>query len=129
MKVVYDEILRRFPEVRGQMREDYLDLPYLQMNCLAQWLQALPPGAINPPLIGRVKSFFDWCEQQPAGADASNDIYTMFVVGFYEKLFEAEVTHPLIAHLVSKDDLLRNADYLKTWVGEDNFAKALRHFG
>jgi hypothetical protein len=127
MKAVHQQILQRFPEIRSQLN-DYGDLPYVQMNCLADWLRGLPPGAIDAAMILRVKSFFDWCTEQPSGATADDDIYTMFVVGFYEKLFESESTHPLITHLVSQADLVRNADYLKGWVGEENYAKVLQHF-
>ncbi len=127
MKVVYEEIVRRFPEIRDQLH-DNADLPYVQMNGIVEWLQSLPAGAIDAAMIGRVKSFYDWCAAQPRGKTADDDIYTMFIVGFYEKLFRYESTHSLITHLASKDDLVRNAQYLKSWVGEENYGMVLRLF-
>ena len=55
MKLLYDEICRRFPEVHTVSFDDCADLPYSLMSMLADWLKAAP--AISPEVIQRVQAF------------------------------------------------------------------------
>jgi homoserine kinase len=121
---LYDELLRRFPEVSDSVQE-YADLPYILMSCLAEWLGKRSPDEVTPELLGRVTAFYDWCEEQPRGDTADDDLYTILVVGFFEHLFRTDTTRVFLPSVVSRESLVENADYLKTWVGEDDYQKAL----
>ena len=114
MKVLYIEITRRFPEVQTLVHEGDEELPYLVIGLIVDWLRSLSPAQITPEIVSRILEFRNWCEQKPRGKDAGDDIYTIWVVGFCEELFENDVTRPLIPRLMSKDDLKQNAEYLKT---------------
>jgi hypothetical protein len=119
------ELAARFPEISADLAED-AELPYLQMHSIVHWLVALPPDQLTgAPLIGRLKDFADWCEMQPAGATASDDIYTIFVVGFLEKLFSREETRRVIPHFVSQKRYVESASYLRQWVGDSEYYEVL----
>jgi hypothetical protein len=128
MRILYDEVLRRFPEIRNRLSEGDQELPYLLVGYLADWLKETPSDEITPALVKRVVEFTRWCEGQPSGRDAGDDIPTIMVVGFYEKLFEHESTRLLIPHLMPREHVTRNADYLRQWVGDENYEKALRQY-
>jgi hypothetical protein len=128
MRILYDEILRRFPEVRPSLSDGEEDLPYLMMGHVASWAQRLSPTEINTEAIARVQAFIRWCEEQPRGETAADDILTVLVVGFYEKLFETEDTRALLPKFVAKEDFIKNAEYLKTWVGAEKYEQATKHF-
>src|ERR1700687_4339942 len=95
MKVLYEEVTRRFPEVIQDGNEDQ---PYNVMNALVDWLAALSPAELNQELNQRVVAITKWCEDLPRGETAADDPYTVLVVGFYEGLFNTETTRCLIPH-------------------------------
>jgi hypothetical protein len=128
MKKLYDEIISRFPEVRLNIREGDEDEPYLMMGYVSDWLNELRSAEMRPNTIQRVVDFSKWCEEQPRGKDAGDDILTIFVVAFYEKLFRSNNGRALLPRLISKDDLIGNAAYLKQWVGSENYDLALKKF-
>jgi len=125
MKVLFDEIERRFPEVKARLSEGDEQYPYLVMGSVVEWLRSLSTSEITPDIVTRLREFRDWCERQPRGATASDDIYTILVVGFYEKLFAVDVTRRLIPRLIPRGDLIQNAEYIKSWVGSENYQLAL----
>ena len=125
MKALYEEAIRRFPEVIQDGNEDQ---PYTVMNSLVDWLAALDPSELTPEVVQRVVGFTKWCEELPRGETAADDPYTVLVVGFYEELFRTEVTRCLIPRLIPKDDLISNAEYLKTWVGAENYQLAIEKY-
>ena len=125
MKQLFDEISQRFPEIRERIEID-ADLSYMLMNTLAEWLGSLPPHELTPDIVNRVMAFTQWCRKQPRGEDASDDLLTIWTVGFYEKLFCSETSRSLIPKLMSRKELTLNAEYLKHWVGEDDYRKALK---
>jgi hypothetical protein len=127
MKALYTEILQRFPEVQSRISEGDEELPYLLMGYLADWLKELG-DAVTPAITERVVAFARWCENQPRGKDAGDDLLTVFVVGFYEHLFGSASTRHLLPHLVSRADLTRNADYLRQWIGAENYERALQEY-
>jgi hypothetical protein len=57
MKILYDEILLRFPEIRPRFSEGDEELPHLCMINLAQWLADMPKEAITSQLTDRLVSF------------------------------------------------------------------------
>ena len=126
MKYLYDEVLRRFPEARTKFNfsESDVELPYNVMHDLADWLQRLPPEALTPELVDRLVSFTRWCEQQPRGKDAGDDVLTILRVGFYESLFDSEVTRALLPRFIPRDEFIASADDFRQWVGAENYEKA-----
>lgn len=127
MNTLYTEILQRFPEIQNRLSEGDEELPYLLMNYLADWLKELGEE-LTPAIVERIVEFARWCENQPPGKDAGDDIYTILAVGFYEHLFDSPSTRRLLPHLISCDELKNNADYLRHWVGEENYNRALQEY-
>jgi hypothetical protein len=125
MTTLYNELLKRFPEMRHRLSQEDEELPYLLMNHLADWLKDMTPDEVSPAILGRVAEFVRWCEDQPRAASAAEDLYTILLVGFYERLFASDSTRALVPHLIPHEDILRNADYLKQWVGPENYERAL----
>jgi hypothetical protein len=127
MKLLYEEMCRRFPEVRSFIGEDE-DLPYIVMGGLADWVRSLPTDQISPQLVARVDDFAEWCFNFPRGESAEDDILTMWQVAFFEKIFRSPSSRLLIPHLTTKADLLANAEHLKCWVEIEDYEAALRLF-
>lgn len=128
MKLLYDEITQRFPEIRGRFYDDDVDLPYVVMGRLAEWLKELPKHAISPQLVERLVSFARWCEEQPRGKDASDDLFTILTVSFYEELFDSDTTRELVPKLIPREQFIAGAEYLRTWVGTENYEKTGRYY-
>jgi hypothetical protein len=128
MKILVDEIVRRFPEMRPHLSEGDEDLPYLVMNELADWLKSLLRKAFTPILTQRLKSFADWCEDQPRGDSAADDLLTIFVVGFFEHLFDSEKTRSLVPNFMPRERYIENAEYLIQWVGKENYDRVLEYY-
>jgi len=121
------EILQRFPELASQIA-DHEDLPYTVMADVARWLETVPASAV-PSTLERLRSFVAWCEQQPRNEDASEDVLTILVIGFFEKLLESDALRQFVPVFLTREDLERDPTYWKSWCGEDNYAKALEQFG
>ncbi len=128
MKALHDEIFRRFPELVSRIHPGDEDLPYSLMIYLADWLKDLAPEAFTADLVQRLVAFTQWCLSQPEGKTASDDLHTILVVGFYEHLFDAESTRALLPHFISREEMLQNAEYLRSWVGVEDYEKALREY-
>ena len=128
MRKLYEEICVRFPETRDMVHHGDEELPYVMMGHVAYWLRSLPEVAITEDVIARIQAFAAWCEEQPSGETAADDIHTILVVGFYEKLFDVERMRTLAPKVISKETFARNAEYLRTWIGEENYEKAAKHF-
>jgi hypothetical protein len=126
MQRLESEMSQRFPELAAQIAEHH-DLPYIIMSDLARWLETVGENAV-PAALERVRLFVTWCEQQPRGEDASDDLLTILVVGFFEKLVESDAIRRFVPVFLTRDDLERDPAYWKTWVGDDNYAKALQQF-
>ena len=126
MRRLEAEMSQRFPEFAAQIADQH-DLPYVQMSLLATWLGSLPDSSV-PLALERAKAFVSWCEEQPRGEDARDDLLTILVVGFFEKLFESDALRRFVPVFLTRDDLERDPAYWKSWVGEENYAKALEQF-
>jgi hypothetical protein len=128
MKKLADELMRRFPEIRPCVAEYDLELPYMMMYYVSEWVAEQARAGMDAKTVQRVVDFAEWCESQPEGKDASDDIFTIYVVGFYEDMFENEETRKLIPKLTTRQNLLENREYLVPWVGQDAYEKALQLF-
>ena len=98
------------------------------MHRIVEWLRARQPGAHGPDVVERLQHFKEWCEEQPRTQTAADDIWTIFIVGFWEHLFESDSTRPLVPLLMSRDELAANRDYLTSWVGAENYQMALDQY-
>jgi hypothetical protein len=129
MRLLHDEVIRRFPEIRPHLYGgDDEDSPYVLMHLVVSWLKELSPCDLTPELVQRVVDFGKWCKDQPRGENAANDVLTTWIVGFLEELFDSDATRPLIPHLVAKEDLIENAEYWKKWVTPENYQSSLGEY-
>lgn len=128
MTKLYDEIALKFPEVRSRFNEGDEELPYVVMGHLADWLKDSPKEAITPEVVDRLVSFARWCEEQPSGKDASDDLFTILTVTFYEALFDSETTRALVPRFISHEQFLTGADYLRSWVGVENYEMTAKYY-
>ena len=126
MRILHDEIIRRFPEVQACLYKGDEDLPYTMMMAVAEWLKGLSPVELTPDIVRRVIDFDAWCLGQPRGETADDDMLTIYVVGFLEELFKSGVTRALIPHLLSKEDLVECAEYWTQWTTPGDYQAALR---
>src|SRR4051812_14550229 len=95
------EILQRFPELATQIAEDH-HLPYVIMADLVRWLETVAETAV-PAAVERVRSFVTWCEQQSRSEDPAEDILTILVIGFFEKLLESEALRRFVPVFLTRD--------------------------
>jgi len=128
MQSLHAEICRRFPEIRDAIDETS-DEPYMVMWSLVQYLSELSSDQLTPELIDRVVAFSQWCEDQPAGKSAADDLRTILVVGFYEELLKHETTRVLIPYLIDRQDFTSNESYIKSWCGEESYTLTLALYG
>ena len=128
MEQLYEEVIERFPEMRSRLNDWERGQPYLVLAYLSYWLQELQPAEITEELIGKVVDLSDWCREQPRTKSAEDDMLTIWVVAFFEHLFDDKKTRSLIPRLETSENLIVNAEYLKAWVGEENYELALREF-
>jgi len=85
--ILFKEIAKRFPEIEGKIQDGDEELPYMLMNYVADWINEMPRKQLTSGIISRVVEFSKWCEEQPRGKDAGDDIYTIFIVGFLKIYF------------------------------------------
>jgi len=76
----------------------------------------------------RVRAFSDWCKEQPRAETAKDDLFTIVAVALWEPLIASDSARRLIPRLIPRCDLESGEDYLKAWVGEDNYRKALSEY-
>ena len=124
--MLYQEIIRRFPEVKKQASCGDHDLPYVMVGYIADWLLNVAVSDFDLNVIRRVVEFDHWCMAQRRGKTAEDDIMTIEVVSLREKLFEHDALLPLIPHLMTRDELLENREYFEAWVGADRYRAAMR---
>ena len=120
------EIESRFPEVRDTLDDE--DGDYTLMHRVIEWLRTVPAAASRADLVARVRQFKDWCEEQPRTESAEDDIWTIFIVGFWEHLFESDSTRALIPHVMSREQVVAGRTYLESWVGAENYQRAMREY-
>ena len=128
MNNLCNEILRRFPEIKSLCSDGDEELSYLLMGYIVEWLDSIGKSGFSEEIIQRVITFSEWCEEQPREKSASDDIWTIFIVGFYENLFQEKYTKILIPKLMPKADMIANRDYLTNWVGKDEYESVLKEY-
>lgn len=130
MNALTHELLTRFPELRSRMAAGDEELPYQMMGHLFDWvLEEMREGRFED-ISPRIVYFTDWCELQPAGPGAGDDIATVYATGFYEKLFVHEETRPLVTRITTRENLRQppTREYLIGAVGEEAYEQTLEVF-
>jgi hypothetical protein len=130
MKKLFNELRMRFAEFieAAVFPETLEEFPSIAMSDLVDWLDSKGRDGFDSALIQRVVDLANWCESQPRGENAADDIYTVLVVSFYESLFCREHARRLLPWLMSKSRLEDDRSYFIAWVGEECYDKALREF-
>ncbi|MCA9403330.1 MAG: hypothetical protein KC897_06075 [Candidatus Omnitrophica bacterium] len=130
MNKLTTELLTRFPELRSRVVDGDEGLPYQMMNHLFDWVLEEMRAQRLVDVSPRVVDFTEWCEDQPPGKDAGDDIATVYTVGFYEKLFEHPETRPLVTRLTTRENLQQpqTRDYLIGAVGQEAYDATLLEF-
>jgi hypothetical protein len=126
MKQLYDEVLRRFPEVASYVSQGDDELPYVVVSYIADWLLSVE---LDPATIQRVVDFDRWCIDQPRGKTAADDIVSIEVVALRERLFAHDELLPIVPKLMTRQELLLAREYLTSCVGVDRYQAALRLTG
>jgi hypothetical protein len=126
MSALREQMVSRFPEVADRLYPE--DGEYTLAGEVVRWLQGLPRSAFTAEMVSRLRSFKEWCETQPRTDSAEDDVYTVFIVGFWEHLFEADSTRYLIPRLAAREEVIAAREYLISWVGAENYQIALDEY-
>ncbi len=125
MKKLADELLQRFPEIEKSLIEENEELPNCMLHELLDWVLEQSKAGLDEELVQRMVDFQEWCLSQASGESAKDDIFSIYTVALFEKLFRYDETRMIIPKLRSKQELLDNREYLVTWVGEEDYKKVL----
>ena len=126
VKRLADEIRRRFPEAKPAVLSADESSPHELLAGLIDWLLEVATPTVPPDVAQRIVDFDRWCMSEPRGTTAADDIPTIEFVTFREKLFRHDALLPLIARLMSREELLSNGKHLASSVGTDRYEAALR---
>ena len=111
MKLLCDEVLRRFPEVRERMSEGDAELSYLVVGYVVDWLADMARApSLDDEIIERVLDFDRWAMSYPPGRTAEDDVPTIMMVAFHEKLLWHDSLLPLFPRLMSRQAFEANED-------------------
>ncbi len=128
IKALASEIKNRFPEISSSIHEGDEDLPYVMMGYIAEWLSEQYPHHKDPSIAQRLSLFCQWCESQPQGKTAADDILTILCVALYEKLIESSTTRILVHHLIPRHLFTKNVGYFTSHCGSDAVAATLKEY-
>jgi hypothetical protein len=122
-----DELFALFPELQKRVSTNDETSSYLLMATFIAYLEELSDQGISEAILKRIIEFNSWCIAQPRG-DADDDMYTILVVGLYEKIIRSDRLYKLIAQLVSRDDFVSAREYLLKWIDEKHYLRALESY-
>lgn len=129
MKLLCDEVLRRFPEVRELMSDGDEDMSYLVVGYVVKWLAKMARAkSMDDELIERVVDFDHWAMNYPPGKTAEDDVPTIMMVAFHEELLRYDSLLTLIPHLMSRRAFEANETYFTQFVGAERYRAALGQF-
>ncbi|MEM1211333.1 MAG: hypothetical protein AAGI68_03450 [Planctomycetota bacterium] len=89
------EVKKHFPDFPGSMVGYEEGLDYSVFSDLGWHVYKQMKAGADGDFIIRFLQFVKWCEEQPRGETAEDDLYTAFVVSFLEHLFDHDETFPL----------------------------------
>jgi|GEM_PF-3157847 len=125
---VFTEVLRRFPEIEPHLCDGDEELPYLYFSYIAWWIESLPRSEVTTEIISRISSFGDWCGEQPEDNDASDHLPTILMVSLYEGLGASDSGRRVLSQIWPEDYVRDSADYLKQWIGKEDYEKLLSEY-
>jgi hypothetical protein len=128
IEALASEIRSQFPEISSYLHDGDETLPYVMMGHIADWLSEKRPHQSDPSIAKRLSSFCEWCESQPEGKTASDDILTILCVAFYEKLIERPAIRSLVPHVISRSIFMQNKDYFISHCGAESFSSTLNEY-
>ena len=128
MKDVYNEVLKRFPEIKPNIDEGDEESPYLYFSYIAWWVESLSRSEVTSKVIDRIGSFGEWCCKQPEGKDASDDLGTILMTGLYESLANSASGRKVLANIFPLDYLRSGEEYFKQWMGEMEYEQLLAEY-
>ena len=128
-KKLFAELQKRFPEIN--FSEDEMELTNLLFHqIVSDWLLLTEVNCTDSKVIKRIVSLQQWCllQIQDNNDEANQIIYTPYIVSLYETLFQYKKTQPLIPYLSTKQEILDNEQYLRTWCGNKKYKQVLQLF-
>lgn len=79
-------------------------------------------------LIERIYKYADWCELQPRGETADDDLLTCVSVCFYEHIPTCEAAREDLPNWFSKEDFINMRSVFRYFFNEDEFKKIEEEF-
>jgi hypothetical protein len=122
---IVDKLLFLFPELRERASVEDEDLPYVMMAYLIDNLEEQARAGLPDATLTRILEFNSWCLAQPRGENSGTDVYTILVVGFYEKIIRSDLLYRLMVKLNSREQFVSAKEYLLKWVDESHYSRAL----
>lgn len=121
------EALTRFEEPDGPLIEfvrQKLDTPYMLWNELQSlWAEAWRGDPPNTNLIDRVHNYAHWCEAQPQGQTADDDLNTAVVVSFYEHIAQVPAAMRDMPNRFTWSQIEKSREVFCYFVGDEGFKK------
>ena len=126
MELWREKAAELFPELEKEVGE--AENPYL----LWFELRAIFEYAYGPPwnesLIKRVYEYAYWCESQPRGQTAEDDLLTVVAVCFYEHLPEHPAARADMPRWFTRDEIMAMKSLFCYRISESDFAELLKLF-
>lgn len=124
-KELCNQIIRRFPEAWPHLADQISNNPpdhnYIHDEddnnphdwffYLHQWLKTISQPHFPPDVVHRLIQFQNWCQSQPEGKTAHDDIMTYYNIGFLKNLFDDDELSPLLPKLMNRKKLAAWQDY------------------
>jgi hypothetical protein len=104
------------------------DTPYLLWTELRTMLEQAYDSPHNESLIKRIYEFADWCDHQPRGRRADDDLLTAVAVCFYEHLPEHPAARADMPRWFTRQEVLNMKELLCYHNSEEDFEKLLTLF-
>lgn len=112
----------RFPELEDP---DKIESPYsLWLELLEVFEEAYQPPR-NEEMIKRIYAYAEWCETQPRGIKAEDDLATCVCVCFYEHIPDNQYSLEDMPRWFSRSEVLLMEEVFSYHVGKEGFKKIL----
>jgi hypothetical protein len=120
-----EKLFEFFPDIQNEASDYDRELPYVLMAYLVRHLEEQAQQELPDATLKRLLNFNSWCRAQPRRENSNDDVYTIVVVGLYEKIIRSEKLYPLVVKLIPKADFIDAKAYLLKLVDDKQYARAL----
>ena len=121
-----EEAISRFPELSENLEEpDDIETPYMLWFELRNLFEKSYQPPRNEELIKRIYSYAEWCEKQPRGTTAEDDLPTCVYVCFYEHIPDNQYSLADMPRWFTRSEVLLMEKTFSYHVGEEGFRKIL----